>query len=255
MPQVPVGAGRDPFYRLVQAGFRQRRKQLHNALGRELPVPRSTLSEAFAACGVDSGSPAQTLSLAEWACLHGPASPTARRSRAAQRVMPSAALSLEAPAKLNLSLRVVGRRPDGFHLLETEMVLLDLADRLLLLPRRHRPAGRGRDRRRDTARCQQPRLAWPGRASAASADLACLALEKRIPVAAGLGGGSSDAAAAWRLGRRAAEAAETATPDDLASLSLLGADVPFFAAAVAAAVVTGIGEMVTPLANRRRRPT
>ena len=43
-------------------------------------------------------------------------------------------LSLEAPAKLNLSLRVVGRRPDGFHLLETEMVLLELADRLLLLP-------------------------------------------------------------------------------------------------------------------------
>ncbi|HTE66347.1 MAG TPA: 4-(cytidine 5'-diphospho)-2-C-methyl-D-erythritol kinase, partial [Candidatus Binatia bacterium] len=43
-------------------------------------------------------------------------------------------LSLEAPAKLNLSLRVVGRRPDGYHLLETEMVLLELADRLLLLP-------------------------------------------------------------------------------------------------------------------------
>jgi 16S rRNA (adenine1518-N6/adenine1519-N6)-dimethyltransferase len=70
VPQVPVGPAREPFYRLVQAGFRQRRKQLHNALGRELPIPRPTLSAAFAACGIDSERRAQTLTLAEWACLH-----------------------------------------------------------------------------------------------------------------------------------------------------------------------------------------
>jgi 16S rRNA (adenine1518-N6/adenine1519-N6)-dimethyltransferase len=70
-PQVPVGPGREPFYRLVQAAFRQRRKQLHNALGRELPVPRTALAEAFAACGIDSERRAQTLSLAEWDCLNG----------------------------------------------------------------------------------------------------------------------------------------------------------------------------------------
>ena len=69
-PQVPVGPGREPFYRLVQAAFRQRRKQLHNALGRELPVPRTALAEAFAACGIDSERRAQTLSLGEWDCLH-----------------------------------------------------------------------------------------------------------------------------------------------------------------------------------------
>jgi 16S rRNA (adenine1518-N6/adenine1519-N6)-dimethyltransferase len=69
-PQVPVGAGREPFYRLVQAGFRQRRKQLHNALGRELPVPRTTLADAFAACRIDSERRAQTLSLGEWDCLN-----------------------------------------------------------------------------------------------------------------------------------------------------------------------------------------
>ncbi len=69
-PQVDVGLGREPFYRLVQAGFRQRRKQLHNALGRELPVDRTRLSEAFAACSIDSERRAQTLSLAEWDCLH-----------------------------------------------------------------------------------------------------------------------------------------------------------------------------------------
>jgi 16S rRNA (adenine1518-N6/adenine1519-N6)-dimethyltransferase len=69
-PQIAPGPGREPFYRLVQAGFRQRRKQLHNALGRELPVPRTTLVEAFGACGVDSERRAQTLSLAEWECLN-----------------------------------------------------------------------------------------------------------------------------------------------------------------------------------------
>jgi 16S rRNA (adenine1518-N6/adenine1519-N6)-dimethyltransferase len=69
-PQIAVGPGREPFYRLVQAGFRQRRKQLHNALGRELPVPRAALEAAFAACGIDSERRAQTLSLAEWGCLN-----------------------------------------------------------------------------------------------------------------------------------------------------------------------------------------
>lgn len=156
-------------------------------------------------------------------------------------------LSLEAPAKLNLSLRVVGRRPDGFHLLATEMVLLELADRLLLMPgapglRVEAPPG-------EDIPLGQGNLAWRGLVAATGAqpELICLALEKRIPSGAGLGGGSSDAAAAWRLGRRAAGAPEEATPDELVSLSDLGADVPFFAARVAVARVAGIGELVTPM--------
>jgi 16S rRNA (adenine1518-N6/adenine1519-N6)-dimethyltransferase len=68
-PPVPVGEGREAFYRIVQAGFRQRRKQLHNGLGRELPVPREALTAAFAACGIDSERRPQTLSVDEWACL------------------------------------------------------------------------------------------------------------------------------------------------------------------------------------------
>jgi len=68
-PVIPVGPEREPFYRIVQAGFRQRRKQLHNALGRELPVSRAALGAAFTACGIDSERRAQTLSLDEWACL------------------------------------------------------------------------------------------------------------------------------------------------------------------------------------------
>jgi 16S rRNA (adenine1518-N6/adenine1519-N6)-dimethyltransferase len=69
VPAVPPGPRREPFYRLVQAGFRQRRKQLHNALARELGADRETLAAAFAGCGIDSERRAQTLSVAEWACL------------------------------------------------------------------------------------------------------------------------------------------------------------------------------------------
>jgi 16S rRNA (adenine1518-N6/adenine1519-N6)-dimethyltransferase len=70
-PVVPPGPKREAFYRLVQAGFRQRRKQLHNALARELPLPRDVLDAAFAACGIESDRRPQTLSVDEWACLHG----------------------------------------------------------------------------------------------------------------------------------------------------------------------------------------
>jgi 16S rRNA (adenine1518-N6/adenine1519-N6)-dimethyltransferase len=68
-PAIPPGGERPSFYRLVQAGFRQRRKQLHNALARELPVPRETLTSAFAACAIDPERRAQTLSVDEWRCL------------------------------------------------------------------------------------------------------------------------------------------------------------------------------------------
>jgi len=77
-PQVPVGERRDSFYRLVQAAFRQRRKQLHNALSRELPIPRHALDAALGACGVAPDRRAQTLSVAEWACLHAQLEPLLR---------------------------------------------------------------------------------------------------------------------------------------------------------------------------------
>jgi 4-diphosphocytidyl-2-C-methyl-D-erythritol kinase len=158
----------------------------------------------------------------------------------------NSALRLEAPAKINLSLRVVGRRDDGFHLLDSELVLLELADRLLLLPGCSglRVEGAGADLPID-----DQNLAWRGLRMALDGEpeLSCLALEKRIPVAAGLGGGSSDAAAAWRLGR-ASRAAEARPSDaDLVALSRVGADVPFFAAAVPAARVSGVGERVSPV--------
>jgi 16S rRNA (adenine1518-N6/adenine1519-N6)-dimethyltransferase len=62
---------REPFYRLVQAGFRHRRKQLHNALGRELRVDAETLAAALGRCAIDGERRPQTLSIDEWACLTG----------------------------------------------------------------------------------------------------------------------------------------------------------------------------------------
>jgi 4-diphosphocytidyl-2-C-methyl-D-erythritol kinase len=154
-------------------------------------------------------------------------------------------LSVEAPAKLNLSLRVTGRRQDGYHELESLLVLIEVADRLLLM------AGASGLRIEGPAAAGVPldaaNLAWRGLLAGLGGgepELACLTLEKRIPAAAGLGGGSSDAAAAWRLGRRWRGAEELAGPGNLLALSGIGADVPFFAAGVGAAVVTGIGEKV-----------
>ena len=156
-------------------------------------------------------------------------------------------LRLEAPAKVNLTLRVVGRRDDGFHLLDSELVLLELADGLLLLPGCSglRVEGVGASGLPLDGR----NLAWRGlRAGIGQEpDLVCMALEKRIPAAAGLGGGSSDAAAGWRLGRAVRGIATPPTAIELEELAAIGADVPFFAAEVAAGRVAGIGERVEPL--------
>lgn len=158
----------------------------------------------------------------------------------------AAALALAAPAKVNLDLRVVGRRDDGFHLLETTMVLLELADRLMLLPGASglRVEGASIDVPLD-----ERNLAWQGLVAGLGAEpqLTCLTLDKVIPSAAGLGGGSSDAAAGWRLGRAVRAVTEPPAPGELEQLAEIGADVPFFAAATPAARVGGIGERVTPL--------
>jgi len=69
-PAVPAGEGRDAFYRLVQAGFRQRRKQIHNGLARELPLSTAEVGVALAGCGVTPDRRPQTLSVDEWVCLH-----------------------------------------------------------------------------------------------------------------------------------------------------------------------------------------
>lgn len=157
---------------------------------------------------------------------------------------------LAAPAKLNLWLTVVGRRADGFHELDSLLVLLELADEVSV--------GRGGAELRISGPAaaggpgDRTNLAWRGWAAgvAGKADeshLCALAVEKHVPAAAGLGGGSSDAAAAWRLARWVTgQGDDRATADELVALSSIGADVPFFAARMAAARIRGIGERVEP---------
>ncbi len=70
-PTIPSGPLREPFYRVVQAGFRQRRKQVHNGLSRELPVDRTVVEETLHACSVDPERRPQTLTVEEWGCLAG----------------------------------------------------------------------------------------------------------------------------------------------------------------------------------------
>ncbi len=160
-----------------------------------------------------------------------------------------------APAKLNLSLAVVGRRPDGYHELHSVMVTLALADRLSLAP-----AGGDHDTLYVDGLDAGPTatnlvlLALAATREAVGAGWAgaggpppplAARLDKRIPVAAGLAGGSSDAAATLD-GALEAWGAELTVHERLRVATRLGSDVPFFLAD-GAALVEGRGESVTPL--------
>jgi 4-diphosphocytidyl-2-C-methyl-D-erythritol kinase len=141
--------------------------------------------------------------------------------------------TLVAPAKLTTSLRVVGVRDDGYHLIDAEMVTLDLADVVTVTPAQRTtltvsgPFAAGVPA--DEANLVVHALAAVGRTAAVH-------LDKRIPGGGGLGGGSADAAAILRW----------ATVDDPHVAARLGADVPFCLVG-GRARVTGIGELVVPL--------
>lgn len=154
-----------------------------------------------------------------------------------------------APAKLNLFLHVVGRRDDGYHLLQSLFVLIDWADRLHF--ERREDGGLARHDLRSEAACALPaddlclRAARALQAASGSALGADIHLDKRLPAGAGMGGGSSDAASTllalnrlWGLHW---------PRERLARIGLaLGADVPFFIGGENA-FVEGIGERLTPV--------
>lgn len=154
--------------------------------------------------------------------------------------------TVTAPAKVNLFLAVTGRRPDGYHELESLFCPLTLSDRLDLDFN-----GRG-----ISLSCDHPgiptddaNLAWRAaarffRETGIPPNLS-IRLEKRIPVAAGLGGGSTDAAAVLKaLNRRFGH---PLSPDGLHRLAAgLGADVPFFLRAVPA-WASGVGDRLEPV--------
>ena len=114
-----------------------------------------------------------------------------------------------APAKLNLSLRVLGRRPDGYHDVETLLIRVDLCDVVRIRPAQD-----------STCVCEG---VLGENLAARAADLlgarVAIEIDKRIPIAAGLGGGSSDAACVMRL---------LGAHDRIDLAARLGADVPFF---------------------------
>jgi 4-diphosphocytidyl-2-C-methyl-D-erythritol kinase len=136
-----------------------------------------------------------------------------------------------APAKLTVSLRVTGRRADGYHLLDAEMVSLDLADELTFGPGWGLEVVAGHH-----LGYVNPHDNLVGRALEAVGREARVSLVKRIPAGGGLGGGSSNAAAVMRW----------AGCDDLAVAESLGADVPFCLHG-GRARVQGIGEILSPL--------
>jgi 4-diphosphocytidyl-2-C-methyl-D-erythritol kinase len=157
-------------------------------------------------------------------------------------------LSEDAPAKINLYLRVTGRRPDGYHELDSIFVPIALCDRVRIELRPNAT-------RSVTLRCDSNDLPVDGRNIAYRAAVDFLAafavdgqvlidLNKRIPVGAGLGGGSSGAAAVLRM---LATMCRISDAPRLAALALaLGADVPFFLQPRPARV-GGIGERIAPL--------
>jgi len=148
-------------------------------------------------------------------------------------------IQLEAPAKLTLSLRVTGLRQDGYHLILAEMVSLDLYDSLSVDPNGNDfvvvAGGQSAEGSHDDL---------VQRALSAVDRQASVVLTKRIPAGAGLGGGSSDAAAILRW----------ANQRDPQVAVALGADVAFCVAG-GRAEVSGVGEVLRPLEHIERRFT
>ncbi len=156
-------------------------------------------------------------------------------------------ITVTAPAKINLYLHVTGRRADGYHLLDSLVVFADFGDRIEVRPAENLslevtgpfadavPVGS------DNLVLRAARLLAQTMEVRAGA---CIRLDKRLPVAAGIGGGSADAAATlqalqvlWRV---------DACGQTLAAMALsLGADVPVCLAG-RPCVVSGVGDIVTP---------
>ncbi len=153
-------------------------------------------------------------------------------------------ITITAPAKINLTLRILGKRADGYHALESVMQTVSLVDTLLI-----------QSARELSFHCDTHSLNYANNLVLKAARLlrdetgcnmgARITLEKNIPTRAGLGGGSSDAANTlvgldklWGL---------KLPVSDLAALAArLGSDIPFFLYAPTA-LISGRGEVVTPL--------
>lgn len=158
----------------------------------------------------------------------------------------SPTLADEARAKVNLTLRVLGRRADGYHDLASLVVFADCADRLTLDAGPELSlamSGPGGDECGATADNLVLKAARLLAERVSDLQVGAFTLDKRLPVAAGIGGGSADAAAALRLLARL----NALAPDDpriMEAARLTGADVPVCVASQSS-VMTGIGEQLS----------
>ncbi|HTB05264.1 MAG TPA: 4-(cytidine 5'-diphospho)-2-C-methyl-D-erythritol kinase [Bradyrhizobium sp.] len=158
------------------------------------------------------------------------------------------ALSEDGRAKVNLTLRVIGRRVDGYHELESVVAFADCADRITLSPgselhlKTTGPLAQACGEGADNLVFKAAQLLGE---RVAGLTLGDFILDKMLPVAAGIGGGSADAAAALRLLARAnGLAIDDARLIEVAQMT--GADVPVCLAS-RACVMTGVGETLMPL--------
>lgn len=160
---------------------------------------------------------------------------------------PARTLSLQAPAKINLLLRILGKRSDGFHDLDTLFQAVELHDQVTVAAVDEGVALQVEGADVGPTEENLAYRAARGLLDASGADLGlAIRLVKRIPAGAGLGGGSSDAAAVLRAGNALLP---TPLPDPtLHELAAdLGSDVPFFLSGSALARGTGRGEVLEAL--------
>lgn len=147
---------------------------------------------------------------------------------------------LRAHAKLTLHLRITGVRDDGYHLIDAEMVSLDLHDLITVSP--GMPGISASGPFADGIPLDDSNLVVRALHAAGEDPSTGVHLDKRIPHGGGLGGGSTDAATVMRW------AGFTTTPPDLQRASQLGADIPFCLVG-GRARVRGIGEVIDPLSH------
>jgi 4-diphosphocytidyl-2C-methyl-D-erythritol kinase len=256
----------EQLWRLVQAGFRERRKKLRNALPRALPIPVDQIMQALERADTDPDLRAQALSVEGWVRLLRelggiPGAPT--RPPRVMRTLPGEAparrgrvgagrvhwVEVDAPGKVNLTLAVVGQREDGYHDLHSIVAPLRASDHITL----RLLGGEGTE---DELHCAGLPISGDGEnlVLAALRELRSevpippldIVLEKRLPVAAGLGGGSSDAAAVLR-GALELCGVELAEERLMQVATRIGSDVPLFLPG-GPVLMEGRGERVTPLA-------
>lgn len=259
------------LWRLVQAGFRERRKKLRNALPRALPLLETEIVAALRRASLSPDQRAQTLSVQDWLALLAElpeldtgVSESKKSSTVTQQVAGAAhvararastttqregdpTLQIVAHGKINLTLAIGGRRPDGYHDVHSVVAQFEAGDRLYL-----RRASEGEDSIRLAGvpmqldgenLCARALRALRRRCQVPAVEMV---LEKRLPVAAGLGGGSSDAAATL-LGVLKLFDLEIDDETLHAVAAEVGSDVPLFLVD-SPALVEGRGEVVTPLA-------